>query len=154
MPGVPSIYYGSEWGIAGVKDGSDRPLRPALELPVVARESPHAWLAEIVKRLAGVRHESPALQEGDYRQLHVAVRQVAFLRRSHQESVLVVVNAGLQPVSLDCDVPGLADGQLFDLLEPGKTFVVSGGRIRVESVPARWARILSTRIDRGKTGKL
>jgi cyclomaltodextrinase len=144
MPGVPSIYYGSEWGITGVKDGSDRPLRPALDLPVVARESPHRWLAEVVKRLAGVRHESPALQEGDYSQLHVAARQIAFLRCSPRESVLVAVNAGPQPVSLDCEVPRLADGPVFDLLEPGKSFTVSRGKIRIASVPARWARILST----------
>lgn len=144
MPGVPSIYYGSEFGIAGVKDGSDRPLRPALDLPVVARESPHAWLADRVRRLAGVRHGSPALREGDYSQLHVAARRIAFLRRNPQESVLVAVNAGPQPVTLDCDVPGLADGPVFDLLAPGTTFIVSRGKIRVESVPARWARILST----------
>jgi cyclomaltodextrinase len=144
MPGVPSIYYGSEWGIAGVKDGSDRPLRPALDLPVVARESPHAWLADIVRRLSRIRHASPALQEGDYLQLHVAARQIAFLRRSPQESILVAVNAGPQPVSLDCDVPGLADGQVFDLLAPGRTCMVSRGKVRIESIPAGWARILST----------
>jgi glycosidase len=145
MPGVPSIYYGSEWGITGVKDGSDWPLRPALDLPAAARESPHAWLADIVRRLAAVRRASPGLQEGDYLQLHVAARQIAFLRRSPRESVLVAVNAGPQPVSLACDVPGLADGPVFDLLEPGRTFIVAQGKIRVERVPARWARILSSR---------
>jgi glycosidase len=33
MPGVPSIYYGSERGIAGQRvNGSDAPLRPSLDL--------------------------------------------------------------------------------------------------------------------------
>ena len=33
LPGIPSIYYGSEWGIEGRKEGgNDDPLRPALEL--------------------------------------------------------------------------------------------------------------------------
>jgi cyclomaltodextrinase len=145
MPGVPSIYYGSEWGIAGMKDRSDRPLRPALDLPVVERESPHAWLAEIVRRLAAVRRASPGLQEGDYAQLHVAARQIAFLRISPLESVLVVVNAGPQTVTLDLDAPGLPDGPMVDLLEPDRSFIVSHGKIRVEKVPARWARILSSR---------
>ena len=142
MPGVPSLYYGSEWGISGVKDGSDRPLRPALDLRVVARESPNAWLADVVKRLAGIRHASPALQRGDYAQLHVAARQIAFLRRCPRETVLVVVNAGPRPLSLECDVPGPAVGPFFDLLEAGRTFDVSRGRVRVDGVPARWARIL------------
>jgi len=145
MPGVPSIYYGSEWGIAGVKDGSDRPLRPALDLPVVERESPRAWLADIVRRLAAVRRASPGLQEGDYSQVHVAPRQIAFLRRSPQEWVLVLVNAGPRPISLDCEAPGLPDVQVVDLLEPDRRFTASHGKIRVENVPARWARILSAK---------
>jgi glycosidase len=144
MPGVPSIYYGSEWGITGVKDGSDRPLRPALDLQAVAGEGPHARLADTVSLLAAVRRGSAALQEGDCSQLLVATRRIAFLRRTSRESVLVVVNAEAQPVSLECDVPALADGPIFDLLEPGRSFMVSRGKIRLESVPARWARILST----------
>lgn len=144
MPGVPSIYYGSEWGITGVKDGSDRPLRPSLDLRIVARESPNAWLADVVRRLAGIRRGSPALQEGDYSQLHVAARQIAFLRRCPRESVLVVVNGGQQPISLECELPASVAGPFFDLLEPGRSFNVSRGRVRMDGVPARWARILST----------
>jgi hypothetical protein len=45
--------------------------------------------------------------------------------------------------SLDCDAPGLPDGPLVDLLEPDRSFIASHGKIRVEKVPARWARILS-----------
>ncbi|HYW83395.1 MAG TPA: alpha-amylase family glycosyl hydrolase, partial [Spirochaetia bacterium] len=78
-----------------------------------------------------------------YAQLHVAARQIAFLRRSPRESVLVVVNAGPQPLTLDCDAPGLPDGPAVDLLEPDRSFIASNGKIRVEKVPARWARILS-----------
>ncbi len=33
MPGIPSIYYGSEWGIPAAKDATDRSLRPHLSLP-------------------------------------------------------------------------------------------------------------------------
>ncbi|HEX7568085.1 MAG TPA: alpha-amylase family glycosyl hydrolase, partial [Anaerolineaceae bacterium] len=41
MPGVPSIYYGSEWGIEGKKsNGSDLPLRPWLDLDQLARQAP------------------------------------------------------------------------------------------------------------------
>ena len=148
MPGIPSIYYGSEWGVTGVKDGSDRPLRPALDLQAAARESPNAWLADVVGRCAAIRRRSPALQEGDYAQLHVAARQIAFLRRCPSESVLVVINAGPHLLSLECRLPSPVDGPLFDLLEPGTSFVTSGDRVRVENVPAHWARILSTRTPR------
>ena len=35
MPGIPCVYYGSEWGIAGEKGGPDGDwaLRPALDEP-------------------------------------------------------------------------------------------------------------------------
>ena len=33
MPGIPMIYYGSEWGILGDKKDGDPALRPALEAP-------------------------------------------------------------------------------------------------------------------------
>ena len=37
MPGVPSIYYGSEWGLPGRKTpATDAPLRPALDLASIA----------------------------------------------------------------------------------------------------------------------
>ena len=31
MPGIPCIYYGSEWGIEGQKNANDTELRPAVE---------------------------------------------------------------------------------------------------------------------------
>ena len=33
MPGVPCLYYGSEWGLQGDKRDGDPVLRPALEQP-------------------------------------------------------------------------------------------------------------------------
>jgi len=144
MPGVPSIYYGSEWGIEGKKNHSDAPLRPSLDLEVVARESPNRWLAEVISKLAGVRARSPALTTGDYTQLHVASLQLAFLRRCPAESVIVAVNADAKPARMDLELPGGAPhGAYTDLLEPGRSFRVSGGRLLLAEVPARWARVLS-----------
>lgn len=33
MPGVPAVYYGSEWGLEGDKKNGDATLRPAIEKP-------------------------------------------------------------------------------------------------------------------------
>ncbi|MEO1255282.1 MAG: alpha-amylase family glycosyl hydrolase [Bacteroidota bacterium] len=41
MPGIPSLYYGSEWGIAGKRtDQSDHMLRPTLSLDKVDAPEP------------------------------------------------------------------------------------------------------------------
>jgi cyclomaltodextrinase len=142
MPGIPSIYYGSEWGIEGKKNGSDRPLRPSLDLATLRRESPHPGLFTLIQRLSQIRRASPALRFGDYAQIHVASRQLAFLRIAPEQSALVVINADSRPISLDLAVPRLGNGPLRDLLAPGEEYPVSGGRLSLPGIPARGARIL------------
>ena len=66
MPGVPSIYYGSEWGICGEKnEGDDSPLRPAIDLAVLEAAPPQPGLPGVISRLARIRAASSALQRGD-----------------------------------------------------------------------------------------
>jgi glycosidase len=145
VPGVPSIYYGSEWGIAGAKrGGDDRPLRPYLHPPDAARAAPHPDLAAAIARFARIRHGSRALRRGTYRQLHVAAEQLAFARELDGETVVVAVNAAAAPATVDVPAPVRDGTALADLLSPGDRFTASAGRLRVE-VPPRWARILATR---------
>ena len=146
MPGVPSLYYGSEWGIAGRKTpGSDRALRPSLELEQVSRESPHRELAAAIVRLAGVRSESRALRRGGYRPLFVGPEQFAFERRCQEETVLVAVNAAAEAAALvlPVDRGGAPNPRtaFTDLLNAGETFQADGGSLRLQ-VPPRWARVL------------
>ena len=145
MPGIPSIYYGSEWGLEGRRSPhSDLALRPRLDLPV---QGPHPDLARDIARLAEVRRACPALRRGSYRPLHVAPLQFAFLREDPQGGALVAINAAPGPVSLELDVPLedglLEDGLLLDRLNPGDLFQVHGGRLCIPALPPRWARILT-----------
>ena len=66
MPGVPSVYAGSEWGIEGVKaGGDDRPLRPALPSPAAAASrGRHPDLAPAIARFAAIRRGSAAPAPG------------------------------------------------------------------------------------------
>jgi cyclomaltodextrinase / maltogenic alpha-amylase / neopullulanase len=141
MPGIPSLYYGSEWGIAGVKAGNDSALRPALDLRTAAAESPHPELAETIRSLAGVRASSPALRAGDYTQLAVTSRQLAYMRRCPEQSIIVVVSSAADPVEIDLPVPTAPGGRCVDALQPA-AFDIRAGRVRVR-VPAHGARILS-----------
>lgn len=143
MPGVPSIYYGSEWGIPGEKKGDDdAPLRPPLGWPVGNTAMPHPRLAHEIARLAAIRHESVALRHGDYRQLHVAPEQLVFARQAGGETVVVAINASARPAPLDV-ATNLPDGTvLTDALDPSVTVQVEDGRITGPTFPARWARIL------------
>jgi glycosidase len=145
VPGVPSVYYGSEWGIAGTKrNGDDRPLRPHLRLPDARRAAPHPDLAAAIARFARIRAGSRALRRGSYRQLHVAPEQLAFARQLEGETVVVAVNAAAAPATVDLPAPVRDGATLTDLLSPADRATAAGGRLRVE-VPPRWARILATR---------
>ncbi|MBN2005168.1 MAG: alpha-glucosidase C-terminal domain-containing protein [Anaerolineae bacterium] len=145
MPGVPSLYYGSEWGLAGQKDSrTDRPLRPQLDL-TAAQTAPHPDLARALERLAGIRQRSPALKYGAYRQLHVGHEQLAFSRQARDEHVIVVVNAAAEPALVAFEAPEIAGRQLVDLLNPGEVFWGGDGKAHVDAVPSHWARILAVR---------
>jgi cyclomaltodextrinase / maltogenic alpha-amylase / neopullulanase len=147
-PGVPSIYYGSEWGIDGRKaPGSDAPLRPALDPAALRRRAPHRPLREALRRLIRLRRTHPALRHGSYRQLHVAREQLAFLRATDEERVLVAVNAAGRGVDLRLTLPGESSGRLIDLLDGSDPIPFKDGVVAIR-LYRRWARVLHIEGDR------
>lgn len=141
MPGTPSIYYGSEWGLTGVKEtGGDWNLRPALD--------PAPWndLTRAIARLAAVRRSLPALCEGDYQQVFVQPLQLAFCRTAGKQTALVVVNASHEPAKLEIPLP-VPGEHWVDVLNPGRQGNRSGQTLRLNEVPACWGQILVSAID-------
>ena len=142
MPGVPSIYYGSEWGLEARRtDHSDRALRPHLELDQVRQHASHPRLADDIARLANLRQSLPALRYGDYRQLHVAHEQLAFARVFEHEHVVVLLNAGDAPYQFNVNLPSNAKAAI-DILNQAERFDIQQGSLTVEQVNPHWCRIL------------
>ena len=145
MPGVPSVYYGSEWGLAGKRTpGSDAALRPQLDINRLRQLSPQPNLPADIGKLIQMRKASPALRHGDYRQLHVSFEQFGFARQAEGETVIVLINASDAAVSLEVPVNLATGRQLADLLNGQGRYAVINGRLRVDAVPPHWARVLST----------
>ena len=70
LPGVPSIYYGSEFGIEGRKErGSDDSLRPALNLDDFKDATENNIITKVIKVLGKVRKDVKALSYGGYQEL-------------------------------------------------------------------------------------
>ncbi len=87
MPGVPCIYYGSEWGEEGDKNSqSDWVLRPCFDAP-----KPNALTAQLQQLLAA-RKASRALCYGAYANVCIANQHLVFSRAHEGEEVFVCVN--------------------------------------------------------------
>jgi glycosidase len=114
LPGIPSIYYGSEWGIQGKKENnSDQPLRPYINIESPPRDVP--WLESFIRKLSDLRREYKALRHGGYRQVYLEYHKpLVFERRYDDERIFVAVNIGNRHEHIN-----LAEehhGNLLDLL--------------------------------------
>jgi len=104
MPGIPSIYYGSEWGIEGDKkkgDG-DYALRPAIDI----RKMSNPDLIDHIKILADFRKDSKALQEGIYEEIQVKNETLVFARVCTDEYAIVALNNTSQEKNFAFDYRG------------------------------------------------
>lgn len=102
LPGVASIYYGSEFGIEGKKTyGTDAPLRPALKLSDFEGALENNPWTKLIAALGKIRQSTPALSYGDYQELMLTNRQYAFARNYQGNSVVIAVNNDDNPVSLN-----------------------------------------------------
>lgn len=93
LPGIPSLYYGSEFGIEGKKEKwSDDSLRPELHLEDFKDAVEQNPCTKLIAALGQVRHKIPALSYGDYRELQLMNRQYAFSRSYKGTCAIVTVN--------------------------------------------------------------
>ncbi len=129
LPGIPSIYYGSEFGIEGRKEqGSDDSLRPALCFDDYKNEINTNPCTKLIAALGKIRHDTPALCYGDYRELLLQTTHFAYERRLENQSVIVAVNNSDSEVCLTLPCGDFAEyvGALY-----GERVAVKGGHIEV-----------------------
>lgn len=107
MPGIPSVYYGSEWGIAGVKTSgkeADLPVRPPVEEAEAAKRD--TKLEKHIAALARLRQTTNALVYGEYADILVRNEQLVFVRQYNKEAVIAAFNIADTAVSLDFEWQG------------------------------------------------
>jgi cyclomaltodextrinase / maltogenic alpha-amylase / neopullulanase len=137
MPGLPSVYYGSERGAKAKKDArSDWALRPSIGEALASGVAED--LEAAIKRLAELRRDTPALRSGDYRELAVAKESLAFERSGGGQRAVVAVNGASSSAAMIVKVED--EGSWRDALNGG-VYRAEGGKLRFE-VPKTWARVL------------
>ncbi|MBR2531691.1 MAG: alpha-amylase [Lachnospiraceae bacterium] len=125
LPGLPSLYYGSEFGIEGKKErGSDASLRPALDLTAMLRsagidpsgnagqyetaaegDSTAASCLRLITRLGQAHAAFPALSYGAYQELQLTTTKYAFARGD----LIVTVNNADHPETFDIQTQSIGD---------------------------------------------
>lgn len=117
MPGIPCVYYGSEWGAKANKSEGDPALRACFDAP--------QWneLTEWISKLATAKKESKALNYGDFRSVVLTNKQCIFERKCEEERVLVAVNADGEDYTAHFDA---GCGTAVDLIS-GKPHDFGGG---------------------------
>lgn len=106
MPGIPCLYYGSEWGIEGCKNWNDTELRPAL--------SKMEWnnLTDHIQKLIQIKKDHEALSQCNYEQIYLTNTSCIYQMKSDHETLWICINMNDQPV----DIPISYCGKTVDLL--------------------------------------
>lgn len=107
VPGIPSLYYGSEFGIPGDKQrGSDWNLRPALRLSDFSENDP---LPRLITSLGRIKKNFPEVTWGEYKELHLTTRQYAFARILNGRAVICALNNDDQGTRMEIPLPVYAN---------------------------------------------
>ena len=161
LPGVPSIYYGSEFGIEGRKEyGSDDSLRPALNIEDYKDSVKTNPCTALIAALGKVRQAVPALSYGSYDELMLTNRQFAYARDLDGTRVIVSVNnddapAGMHLAAGNCaayigalsgEKVSVQDGHI-NITQPansGEIWVPKGTDLNVKPVKAQSVNVENT----------
>ena len=138
MPGVPSIYYGSEYGIKAVKgDKTDLPLRPSVD-EIENYEDKNNELFDHIEKLGRIRVVSEALKNGNYEQVIIKNEQYVFSRTSKNDKIYIVLNLSDKESYLDFNI-SFEEGK--DLLSD-KDDLIKGGDVSIR-VPAFSSKVIA-----------
>ena len=148
LPGIPSLYYGSEFGIEGRKERhSDDSIRPALnydDYKDAIRTNP---CTRLIATLGKLRRNIKALCYGEYKQLELQTTHFAYARILDGKSVITTVNNGNHEVGMNIEAGTMTQGADHTGKAPeyvgaltGRRVTVNGGRIQV-NVPANSGEI-------------
>lgn len=102
MPGIPCIYYGSEWGIEGEKNWNDTDLRPAIDSM--------QWneLTEHIHHLIEIKHKEKSFHNANYQQIALTNTACIYQRND----CLVCINLDDKPCTFQIN----RDQIMIDLL--------------------------------------
>lgn len=115
LPGIPSVYYGSEFAIEGKKEKfSDASLRPFIPIDEYIEKSKTSPFVSLISRLGKIKASTPAFSYGNYTEVLLTNTAFVFSRNFMGKTVFVAVNNSSNEQTLTFSAPvGDYSGSLF-----------------------------------------
>lgn len=149
VPGIPSIYYGSEFGIPGNKEnGSDWNLRPDLNL---ADFNEKDELPALYTTLGHLKQRFPELTYGDYRELYLTTGRFAFARCLDGRAVVTALNNADNGAHMEINLP-IGANKAVNLLTIDQSTEVQEDTCTDDATAKAWGNARNELLD--KAGQL
>ena len=149
VPGIPSIYYGSEFGIPGNKEnGSDWNLRPDLNLADFDEKDE---LPALYTTLGHLKQRFPELTYGDYRELYLTTGQFAFARCLDGRAVVTALNNADNGAHMEINLP-IGANKAVNLLTIDQTAEAQEDACTDDATAKAWGNARNELLD--KAGQL
>lgn len=149
VPGIPSIYYGSEFGIPGNKEnGSDWNLRPDLNLADFDEKDE---LPALYTTLGHLKQRFPELTYGDYRELYLTTGQFAFARCLDGRAVVTALNNADNDAHMEINLP-IGANKAVNLLTIDQTAEAQEDTCTDDATAKAWGNARNELLD--KAGQL
>jgi glycosidase len=105
LPGVPSVYYGDEFGLEAIKENrpsGDDAIRPEMPYERWLFDHSHPEVEQVYRRIIGLRRRNPWLVDGAIEiELVDNARLVVRSRARHgQDSLTLALNLASEPLVL------------------------------------------------------
>ncbi len=128
VPGLPVIYYGSEFGMTGASDPDNRRMmRFGNQLTVHEKK-----MLDDVRKIVNVRKNHPALRYGDFYTLFADENIYAFIRSDFNERILVILNKNKNEQIIDLALPQIYNAVTAVDLINGEELKVENGKLNIK----------------------
>lgn len=136
-PGMPSVYYGSEWGMEARRTNtSDDMLRPCLELNEHRGSNPQ--LFQHLAHLGSIRENIKAFYGNEYESTVIRNKQLVFHRFHDNSHVYAVFNCAENDEEITFKAN---ESEIWYDLISGKTFKSDNGNLTIR-IPSKKAFVL------------
>ncbi len=127
IPGLPVIYYGSEFGMTGASDPDNRRMMKfGDELSEDEKE-----MLKNVRSISNLRLENSALRYGDFYTLYADENIYTYIRSDVNQRIVVILNKSENQQKVDLTLPEFYNTQMLKDLFSGQTYSVERNNVSV-----------------------